>query len=55
MGTPEDCGRLTDKMGLSLDMKDAEGGLVHLTGDGTAGAGGSVDGARRFWVAVKTV
>lgn len=42
-------------MGLSLEMEEAEGGLVHLIGDGAAGAGGSVAGARRCWVAVRTV
>lgn len=34
------------RIGLSADVDD-KGGVVHLIGDGVAGAGGKVAGARR--------
>lgn len=36
-----------------MSTEEEDGGVIHLIGDGVAGAGGSVAGARSVWVAVK--
>jgi hypothetical protein len=41
------------RIGLSTDT-DGEGGVPHFIGDGVAGAGGRVAGARRDFVGMNT-